>query len=268
MDASQYKTRIKEIECDGYTVFDQLIPSDTIEAMRAELDVIKLKAVDYSDCQLVRYNFHEEHCPQTLELVAHPGITAFLSELFGDNLICTSTSYSKALPGHPGIVLHTDSQPYGSEIFGLQASAPVLVRVLVYLDDLTSEKSPLRVVPRSHLSMHAHANPYNRYLSHPDEVAIECKAGTVVIINQKIFHGNGPNTSQQSREMVAIAYRPEWAGPIGEIPEWPEDWLTRLPQHIRAYFGSLNTRKINYHIKNRPGKLPDHAPGLNLDRWQ
>ena len=27
-------------------------------------------------------------------------------------------------PGHPGIAIHTDAQPYGSAIFGMQASAP------------------------------------------------------------------------------------------------------------------------------------------------
>lgn len=261
------KNRIKEIEYNGFTVFDQLIPFDAVETIKKELSKIQLKPVDYSACQLVRHNFHGEHCPQALELIAHPEITGFLKQLFGDKLICTSTLYSRSLPGHPGIVLHTDSQPYGSEIFGVQASAPVLVRMLVYLDDLTKEKSPLRVIPRSHLSLHADANPYSRYLSHPDEVEITCKAGTVVIINQKVFHGNGANTSSQSREMVAFAFRPEWAGPIAAVEEWPHEWLVQMPAHIRKYFGSLNSRKFDYHVKNRPEKLQDHAPGLNLNRW-
>ena len=53
--------------------------------------------------------------------------------------------------------------PYGSRASG-SLSSPVLMRVLYYLDDLTPECSPFKVVPRSHLSLHADANPYNRFL--------------------------------------------------------------------------------------------------------
>lgn len=263
----QFKNNIKEIECNGYTVFQQLIPKETIVTIKKELAPVEFTPADYSDKQLVNKNFHWGNCPLSRELIANPVITEFLDQLLGDQLICTSVMYTKALPGHPGIVLHTDSQPYGSEIFGIHASAPVLVRVLYYLDDLTSEKSPLRVIPNSHLSMHKDANPYNRYESHPDEMAIRCQAGSAVIINQKVFHGNGPNTSDESREMVAIAYRPAWAGPIAEVEDWPEHKVAGLPPHIRQYFGSLNSRDINYHLENRPDNMKDHAEGLNLNRW-
>ena len=80
-----------------------------------------------------------------------------------------------------------------------------MVRVLYYLQDLTPEVSPFRVVPRTHLSMHADANPYKRYESHPGEVMIPTKAGSAVLINHKIFHGNYPNTGAYAREMLAIA---------------------------------------------------------------
>ena len=40
-----------------------------------------------------------------------------------------------------------------------------MVRVLYYLDDITMDVSPFRCIPRSHLSLHAEANPHTRYLS-------------------------------------------------------------------------------------------------------
>ena len=86
--------------------------------------------------------------------------------------------YARSEPGHPGISLHADGQPYGSKIFGFEGSCPVLIRVLYYLDDLIPEVSPFRVVPRSHLCLHADANPYTRYESHPEEVMVPCKAGS------------------------------------------------------------------------------------------
>ena len=54
----------------------------------------------------------------------------------------------------------------GSTIFGGTIfSSPAMVRVLYYLDDITMDVSPFRCIPRSHLSLHAEANPHTRYLS-------------------------------------------------------------------------------------------------------
>ena len=41
---------------------------------------------------------------------------------------------------------------------------------------------------------------------------VTCRAGSAVIINQKVFHGNFPNYSDRIRRMLAIAYRPTVGG--------------------------------------------------------
>ena len=87
--------------------------------------------------------------------------------------------------------LHTDSHPYGSSILGARATSPVLVRILCYLDDLTPERAPLRVVPSSHLSLHRDAQPYQRYAGHPEEIRLTCQAEDAIAINQRVFHGAG-----------------------------------------------------------------------------
>jgi len=247
--------KVEEIEVVGYTIFDELLSNKEILLLKNELQEVKLTAVDYSENQLVCHNIHWNPYPHLHKLILQPTIINFLECLFGDELICTSTSYAQSRPGHPGILLHTDAQPYGSRIFGMQASAPVLVRLLYYLDDLTPEKSPLRIIPHSHLSLHADANPYTRYQSHPDEKIIACKAGTAIAINQKVFHGNGPNISNESRSMLAVAYRPAWAGPIAQVEDWPLEKVNSLPEEIRPMFRGLNTRKIHYDISNRPKGL-------------
>jgi ectoine hydroxylase-related dioxygenase (phytanoyl-CoA dioxygenase family) len=176
--------------------------------------------------------------------------------------------YALSRPGHPGIAIHTDSQPYGSKIFGVEASSPCLVRVLYYLDDLTPERSPLKVIPRSHLSLHRDANPYNRYLAHEDEVMVTCRAGSAAIINQKIFHANYPNYSDANRRMLAIAYRPAWAGPIAEVPDHDPAVIAHLPENVRKFFKSLNTRAIDFNVPNRPENLDRPARGLRISRWK
>ena len=73
---------------------------------------------------------------------------------------------------------------------------------------------------------------------------VTCRAGSAVIINQKVFHGNYPNHSDSSRRMYAIAYRPAWAGPIDDVAERDTKQVASLPAHIQPYFRSLNTRLI------------------------
>jgi hypothetical protein len=258
--------RIRQIELEGYLVLPDLLAPDHLNELRSETANLETRPVDYS--------IYQQGCPAIqfaggaiTELVAHPPTLSFLRELFGFDIVFVSYAYARSEPGHPGISLHTDGQPYGSEIFGYEGSVPFMVRVLYYLQDLNEEVSPFRVVPRSHLSMHADANPYKRYSNHPEQVMVPVKAGSAVLINHKVFHGNFPNTGSWAREMLAIAYRPAWAGPIAEVNGWTEGDLNRLPETVRPLFGDPNTRHWNFGGGNKPADMTDAATGINPSRW-
>ena len=210
--------RIRQIEVEGYLVLSDLLTADDLAALKTETAKLKTTATDYSPCQQGRSDLQFAG-GRIAELIAHRPTIAFLQELFGAEVVVMTYSYARSEPGHPGISLHADGQPYGSEIFGYEGSCPWIVRVLYYLDDLTPEVSPFRVVPRSHLCMHPDANPYRRYESHPEERMVTASAGSAVLINHRVFHGNFPNTGDRAREMLAIAYRPAWAGPVAEVTE-------------------------------------------------
>lgn len=260
--------QIRSIELEGYVVLPNLLSEAQLESIRNELRDLPAQSVDYSPHQRGYSNVQWSNSPCSIELIAHKPMTGFLNDLFGDEMICVSCAYTVSEPGHPGIVVHTDSQPYGSKIFGLQASSPVLVRALYYLDDQTPECSPFKVIPRSHLSMHIDGNPYNRFLSHPEERMVCCQAGSAVVINQNVFHGNYPNHSQRPRRMLAIAYRPAWAGPIVDVEkDWDTEKVKNLPKDVQPFFRSLNTRNIEYDVPNRPDGMRRDAAGIAPSRW-
>jgi hypothetical protein len=259
--------RIRQIEVEGYLVLPDLLAPEHIARLKGETSRFKTFAVDYS--------VHQQVCPNiqfaggaVTALAAHPSTIAFLRELFGEQIIVMSYGYARSEPGHPGISLHTDGQPYGSSIFGYEGSSPWLVRVLYYLDDLTREVSPFRVVPRSHLCMHADSNPYRRYESHPEEVMVPVRAGSAVLINHRVFHGNYPNTGSHAREMLAIAYRPAWAGPIAEVERWPAAEIEKLSPELRPLFDDRNTRHWDFHGGNKPPNMARAAPGMSPSRWE
>ncbi|MDE0429405.1 MAG: phytanoyl-CoA dioxygenase family protein [Caldilineaceae bacterium] len=259
---------VYQIEVEGYTVIPELLSQQHLEELRSATARLDTFAVDYSVKQQVS--------PRTqfvggaiTELIAHTPTVQFLERLFGDEIVFMSYAYARSEPGHPGISIHTDGQPYGSEIFGYEGSCPCTVRVLYYLQDLTEEVSPFRVVPRSHLAMHAHANPYLRYESHPEEVMVTAEAGSAVMINHRVFHGNFPNAGNYARELLAIAYRPAWAGPVAqEVEQWPQDELEKLPDEVKPFFIDRNIRRWNYGGGNKPDNMASEAPGINPSRWE
>ena len=260
--------QIRSLEVDGYVVLPDLLSAEQIAGIRAELMRLPTQGTDYSAHQRGFSGVQWTDSPNAISVIALPAMISFLERLFGDELICTPCTYAVSQPGHPGIAIHTDAQPYGSKIFGLGASSPCLVRVLYYLDDLTPEHSPFKVIPGSHLSLHADGNPYRRYLSHEDEMLVTCRAGSAVIINQKVFHANYPNFSDTDRHLLAIAYRPAWAGPIGEVPDYDPEQVQTLPENVRPLFRSLNTQKIDYDLPNRPDNMASSAPGISPKRYE
>jgi len=259
--------QIRHLEVEGYVLLPGVLSPAQVQELKSETARLPTKAVDYSVHQRYFHNVQFVGGPLTA-LVGNPPMIEFLREVFGADVIMMHYAYARSEPGHPGISLHTDGQPYGSKIFGYEGSCPFLVRVLYYLDDLTKEVSPFRVVPHSHLSMHADGNPYLRYQAHPEEVMVPAKAGSAILIHHRVFHGNFPNTGDRPRELLAIAYRPAWAGPVAEVDEWDPAELEKVPSALRGLFGSRNQRDWDFDGVNKPAGMANQAPGINPSRWE
>lgn len=260
--------RIRQIEMEGYLIVPDLLPPEHLETLRAETDKLPTQGRDYSERQRGCTKVHLRS--RTLaELVTFRPVLDLLERLFGDRILCLhNVTYDRSEPGTPGISLHTDGQPYGSSIFGYEGSCPITVRVLHYLDDLTMDVSPFRVIPRSHLCMHADAHPYKRYTSHPEQVVVTCRAGSALFLNHRVFHGTLPNAGTRPRRMLAIAYRPAWAGPIADVPAATAEELAMLPASVRPYFDDANAKEFDFAVGNKPAGMPADAPGMAPSRWR
>jgi len=138
--------QIRQIEVEGYLVLPDLLTPAQIAQLKQETQQLNTTGLDYSDKQQVKPKVQFVGGDIT-DLIAHPPSIAFLRELFGDEIVFMSYAYARSEPGHPGISLHTDGQPYGSEIFGYEGSCPFLVRVLYYLEDLTPKVAPFASYP-------------------------------------------------------------------------------------------------------------------------
>ncbi len=259
--------RIRYIEVEGFLLMPRMLDEDQIAQLKRQTSTFSTTAVSYSEKQRGKRAIQWTGGAVT-ELIAHPPMIDFLKRLFGDSVIMMDYAYARSEPGHPGISLHADGQPWGSKIFGAAHSCPRLIRCLYYLDDLTPEISPFRVVPRSHLSFHNDGNPYLRYERHPGELMITAQAGDAVLINQNVFHGNYPNIGNSFREMLAIAYRPSWAGPADPVEAWPEEMVARCSADVQDVLKDRSQRIWAHDAPDKPDNMPIDAPGIDPERWE
>lgn len=264
--AMSLPAKTRHLEAEGYVVLPDVLEKEHMDKIKEEMADAEMGTKDYSDCQ----TFHREpqwHSPTLASLIANPPVVEFLEHLCGIDIVFTRGLFTRTLTGSPPISLHTDGQPFGSSIFGFEGSSPKLLRVLYYLDDLTSERAPLRVLPRSHLSFHAQANPYVRYSSHPGEVTICAKAGTAVVFPVNIFHGTHPNKSDSLRTLVQLGYRPAWAGPIQPMEEWDPRLVAAAPPETQRFLQSVNTSGVDWEQPHKPVGMKSEASAINPYRW-
>lgn len=259
--------QIRHFEVEGYVVLPEILSPDLIARVKAEMADAEMGHTDYSEAQTRSVGQPQWHSRTAAELIGYPPMIEFLTDLLGPDIIFTRGFFQRSLPGCPGISMHTDGQPHGSNLFGYEGTCPRLLRVLYYLDDLTVERAPFRLIPRSHLSFHADASPYLRYKSHPEEITLTCRAGSAVLIPSLLQHGSHPNRTGDTRELLHFGYRPAWAGPIQPVDDWDPDLVASAPDIARPFLQSLNTTGFEWNQPNKPTGMRTEAKGLNPSRW-
>lgn len=259
--------QIRHLEVEGYLVLPEIVPPDLIERIKSEMADAEMNHTSYSPHQTRAVTQPQWHSRAVAELIGFAPLMEFLSDLMGPDIVFTRGFFQRTHPGCPGISMHTDGQPHGSDLFGYEGSCPRLLRVLYYLDELTPERAPFRLIPRSHLSFHADASPYVRYKSHPEEITLVVPAGSAVLVPSLLLHGSHPNRSDQPRELVQLGYRPAWAGPIQPVEEWPPELVENAPEIARPFLKSLNTTGFEWVQPHKPVGMKSEAPGINPSRW-
>lgn len=225
---------------EGYVVIPGLIDLPTIAQIRDELADLPMNVAPYSPEQKFAKVPPQWHSETFAGLIGHPPLIEVLKGALGEDLVFMLGHYVTSGPGVPGLSLHSDYQPYGSPAKGWEESSPATLRVLIYMDDLTLDRAPFTIVPRSHATIHSVANPYLRYDRHPDMVTLTLKAGDAIVFNVKAFHGTHPHLGNEGRGMLELAYRPGWARCAGEVAEWDPAVVEAAPEIAKPFLRPRN----------------------------
>ena len=259
--------RIRHFEVEGYVVSPRILDRELVARIQAELAEAEMTHKSYSEAQTVSVTQPQWVSRAVAELIGYPPMVEFLEQLMGPDIVFTRGFFQRTHPGSPGISMHTDGQPHGSDLFGYEGSCPRLLRVLYYLDELTPDRAPFRLIPRSHLSFHAEASPYVRYKWHPEEITLCVPAGSAVLVPSLLLHGSHPNLDTSPRGLVQLGYRPAWAGPIQPVEEWDPALVKNAPEVAKPFLRSLNTTGWRWDQPHKPAGMRTEAPGINPSRW-
>lgn len=142
------------------------------------------------------------------DLVTHETAMALVHHLIGNDVLLSNFSANVTAPGSGAMGMHAD-QGY---VPAPWPPYPLAINVGWALDDFTVANGATRFVPGSHFKDHG-----PDWTRHYDEtVPIECKAGAIFVMDARVWHQTGANTSRDQTRAGLFAYyiraflRPQW----------------------------------------------------------
>ncbi|MEZ5280312.1 MAG: phytanoyl-CoA dioxygenase family protein [Acidimicrobiales bacterium] len=218
------------LQAAGCVVIEAAASADTMDHIAAELaEYEHLGSIGAS-------NFEGHHTrrvgsplprSKTFRSIAlHPAVMAA-----GDLVLGHATSwrfsaaeYIQIGPGESPQRLHRDAWKYDRVDFGFE----VELNAMWAVSDFTEANGATRVVPGSHL-----AGNDERY-STDDTVPAEMAKGSLMIYTGTLYHGGGPNNSDQWRCGLSLQHAVGWLTqstnqflecPPAQVTDWPDELL-------------------------------------------
>lgn len=198
----------KLLEKNGYCIFENAIDTLWINKINSVLPDI------FAEHEAIR---RKNNNPITSKGIAMNALVGnkiffdFLEELFRLNIIewieknyfngsCILNSFT-ALNNIPGEVKVFHKKIH-RDIRGFSSNIPLMLNMLVMLDDFTIENGATLVLPGSHLY---EVSPNDDYFRLNSNAVVGC-AGDIVIWNSNLFHASGINTTKSIRRALPITF--------------------------------------------------------------
>lgn len=182
----------------------------------------------HADISTLNWGPREEEISQSAAvagLIENPAVTAAIGACYGPAFHCFKHVYVSAslMNESPKAArrqaLHLD---YGTgEYTGDPRNlSPSWVNVGFYLRDLTPQRGPLWVVPRSNRNYSLIPDSDLEHLD-SDAQMVLARAGDAVLFHCFTAHAGGFNFSDAPRQAIFFSFRPDWARLPGQKKELP-----------------------------------------------
>jgi Phytanoyl-CoA dioxygenase (PhyH) len=224
--------RLHRFERDGYLVLDECVPTELIEGLEPAFDAV------WDTC--------EEAWAQALEPVAsgtsrpaltHPECVDFLDsdellaaprQLLGEQIQLVDffpvyqsprrwPSGAEREPDRGWIRVPERGWHRDFSFTTRRGDAPVMVTVLLFLDQIGEEQGPTVVLPGSHLDPAPPADLEGK-LPYPGEVKVPLAVGDALLLNGSLLHSHARNASATPRRGLVMMFAYWWVKQHSPLP--------------------------------------------------
>lgn len=199
---------MNDLDTQGFTIIHDVIKPDWLEDMRRTFDTLVQKEGD----QLAIEHHQEETVTRIANLInkgatwdnvwTHPLVLAACRYAFKGDFKISSLNAREAHPGGGHQALHADWKKPRPDFPKVH-----LVNAIWALDGLSAENGAPRIIPGTHNQHELPEEVLNDIDGpHPDEVFLECPAGSVMIFNAHTWHGGTVNKIGSRRRVLHSLY--------------------------------------------------------------
>jgi len=203
MDEATTQGHIEQVRTQGYTVIENAIEPDLVEALNAALTRLER---DLGAQAAANNGFEGRNTVRLYNLLArgepfervpvHPAVLPIVEGVLDAGCLISSLSSIAIDPGESAQPIHADDMVIPLE----KPHAPIVCNSMWALTDFTAANGATRLVPGSH----RRENP--EYGGAYETLPAEMAKGSVLIWDGALWHGGGTNTTDTRRTGVAMNY--------------------------------------------------------------
>ncbi|MCE7982829.1 MAG: hypothetical protein DYG89_16730 [Caldilinea sp. CFX5] len=183
----------------GYLHAPSVLSADELAFYRAEFDriwEIEGKTGRVWQYQLLKYQ-------SFIDLIEHPNILGRIKAVFGNQSQLIAYDLLRQGPEN------SMKERSWHRDFTFPGDRPLAINTILYMDEMTEQRGPTRVVPRTHLG-EQYPPPEQSNAPLPGEVACYGAAGDACFINGAIWHTGGKNKTTGLRRGIFLYYGYWW----------------------------------------------------------
>ncbi len=255
MDAATRDKHVEAIRRDGYTIVENAIAPDLVDALNEALLTLQrdLGAVPagngFEGHRTVRIYNLLAHGTPFAEVPVHANVLPIVEGVLDEGCLISSLSSIAIEPGETAQPIHADDQVIPLE----KPHAPIVCNSMWALTDFTEANGATRLVPGSH------KKPNPDYGGAYETIPGEMPKGSVLLWDGALWHGGGANRTDMRRTGIAMNYC------AGFIRQQENQQLGLDPQLVKAFPPRLQ-ELIGYGVyRGLIGHIDKSSPAQRLN---